>query len=270
LESRVEQRTAELQSANTQLQDEIRERRQAEESLRDLSGHLLRLRDEERRRLARELHDSTAQILGALVIGLERVVQVVSANDALKAQELLTQSCELAEKATAEVRTLSYLLHPPMLDDLGLEGVLPWYADGFSKRSGIRVSVNVQPGLGRFTRETELTLFRVVQEALTNIHRHSGSPTGEIAVSKDAHGVKLCVTDRGRGIPPGILQSARLGRAMMGVGIAGMGERVRHLNGRLEIESRGYGTSIKVMLPIDAVASPVQANGPDLNVLRTS
>jgi len=270
LESRVEQRTAELQSANTQLQDEIRERRQAEESLRDLSGHLLRLRDEERRRLARELHDSTAQILGALVIGLERVVQVVSANDTLKAQELLTQSCELAEKATAEVRTLSYLLHPPMLDDLGLEGVLPWYADGFSKRSGIRVSVNVQPGLGRFTRETELTLFRVVQEALTNIHRHSGSPTGEIAVSKDAHGVKLCVTDRGRGIPPDILESARLGRAMMGVGIAGMGERVRHLNGRLEIESRGYGTSIKVMLPIDAMASQVQANGPDFNVLRTS
>ena len=249
LELRVEQRTAELQLTNTRLEAEVRERRQAEESLRDLSGHLLRLRDEERRRLARELHDSTAQILGALAIGLERVVQLVSANDTVKAQELLTQSCDLAEKATAEIRTLSYLLHPPMLDDLGLEGVLPWFADGFSKRSGIRVSVNVEPGLGRFSREIELTLFRVVQEALTNIHRHSGSRTGEIAVSKDGHGVKLRVTDRGHGIQPDILESARLGRAMMGVGIAGMGERVRHLNGHLEIDSGGNGTSIKVNLP---------------------
>lgn len=249
LELRVEQRTAELQLTNTRLEAEVRERRQAEESLRDLSGHLLRLRDEERRRLARELHDSTAQILGALAIGLERVVQLVSANDTLKAQELLTQSCDLAEKATAEIRTLSYLLHPPMLDDLGLEGVLPWFADGFSKRSGIRVSVNVEPGLGRFSREIELTLFRVVQEALTNIHRHSGSPTGEIVVSKDGHGVELRVTDRGHGIQPDILESARLGRAMMGVGIPGMGERVRHLNGHLEIDSGGYGTSIRVTLP---------------------
>lgn len=249
LELRVEQRTAELQLTNTRLEAEVRERRQAEDSLRDLSGHLLRLRDEERRRLARELHDSTAQILGALAIGLERVVQLVSANDTVKAQELLTQSCDLAEKATAEIRTLSYLLHPPMLDDLGLEGVLPWFADGFSKRSGIRVSVNVEPGLGRFSREIELTLFRVVQEALTNIHRHSGSRTGEIAVSKDGYGVKLRVTDRGHGIQPDILESARLGRAMMGVGIAGMGERVRHLNGHLEIDSGGNGTSIKVNLP---------------------
>ncbi len=249
LELRVEQRTAELQLTNTRLKAEVRERRQAEESLRDLSGHLLRLRDDERRRLARELHDSTAQTLGALAIELDRAGQLVAAHDLLRAQERLAQGSELAEKATAEIRTLSYLLHPPILDDLGLEGVLPWYADGFSKRSGIQVSVDMEPGLGRFPREVELTLFRVVQEALSNIHRHSGSPTGEIAVSKDAQGVKLRITDRGQGIPREILKSARLGRSMTGVGMAGMGERVRHLNGHLEIDSGGYGTSIEVTLP---------------------
>ena len=167
-----------------------------------------------------------------------------------KLQKLLAQSTDLAEQATIEVRTLSYLLHPPLLDDLGLEGVLPWYAAGFSSRCGIRVNVELQPNLGRFSSETELTLFRVVQEALTNIHLHSGSPTADITVLKDANRVALWVTDHGRGIPPGTLGKDRNARAFIGVGIAGMQERIRQLEGVLEIESGDSGTRITVMLPI--------------------
>jgi signal transduction histidine kinase len=250
LELRVQERTAELQSINKELEAEIHERRQAEKSLHELSGRLLRLRDEEQRRIGRELHDSTAQILGALAINLERIQQLVLSGEISKLQKLLAQSTDLAEQATIEVRTLSYLLHPPLLDDLGLEGVLPWYAAGFSSRCGIRVNVELQPNLGRFSSETELTLFRVVQEALTNIHLHSGSPTADITVLKDANRVALWVTDHGRGIPPGTLGKDRNARAFVGVGIAGMQERIRQLEGVLEIESGDSGTRITVMLPI--------------------
>jgi len=250
LEFRVQERTAELQSTNKKLEAEIGERSQAEESLRDLSGRLLQSKDEEQRRIARELHDSTAQILGALAIDLEKIQQLLPNGDILKAQQLLARSSELVEGATAEIRTISYLLHPPMLDDLGLEGALRWYAAGFSNRSGIQVNVDVQKDLGRFPQELELTLFRLVQEALTNIHRHSGSPTADISVFRDAHQVKLRITDHGHGIRPGILEPVRDARAFVGVGIAGMRERVRQLGGRLEIESGNDGTSIKAMLPI--------------------
>ena len=160
-----------------------------------------------------------------LAIDLQKVQQLVPNGDILKAQELLAQSTELIEQATAEVRTVSYLLHPPILDEFGLEGVLPWYAAGFSSRSGIQVNVDVQPDLGRFPHELELTLFRIVQEALTNIHRHSGSPTADITVFRDAHRVTLQITDHGRGIPPGTLEPAGNARAIVGVGIAGMRER---------------------------------------------
>jgi signal transduction histidine kinase len=250
LELRVQERTAELQSINKQLQAEIHERRQAEESLQELSGRLLRLRDEEQRRIARELHDSTAQILGALTINLERVQQFVLSGEISKVQKLLAHSTDLAERATTEVRTLSYLLHPPLLDDLGLEGAVPWYAAGFSSRCRIRVSVEMQPHLGRFSNETELALFRVVQEALTNIHRHSDSPTAEITLFKDASRVTVRVTDHGRGMPPGTVGKEGGAKAFIGVGIAGMQERIRQLEGVLEIESGDSGTRITATLPI--------------------
>jgi len=259
LELRVQERTAELQSINKQLEAEIHERRQAEESLQELSGRLLRLRDEEQRRIARDLHDSTAQILGALTINLERVQQFVLSGKTSKLQKLLAQSADLAERATTEVRTLSYLLHPPLLDDLGLEGAVPWYAAGFSSRCGIRVGVEVQPHLGRFSSETELALFRVVQEALTNIHRHSGSSTADISLFKDANRVTLRVMDHGHGMPPGILGKEGNAKAFVGVGIAGMQERVRQLEGLLEIESGNNGTRITVMLPIGG-AKPVSGH----------
>lgn len=235
LEGRVFERTAQLEKANEAL---------------------LHVQDQERRRIARELHDSTVQIMGALAIDIEKIQQLVPAGDSTKARKLLADSSELVERATTELRTISYLLHPPILDDLGLEGVVPWYAAGFSSRSGIQVSVDVRPELGRFPHELELTLFRIVQEALTNVHRHSGSPTAEITVFRDALQVTLQITDHGRGIPPGVLEPARGARAVVGVGIAGMQERVRQLGGRLEIESADKGTSIRTILPISG-ATPV-------------
>jgi len=252
LESRVEQRTAELTFANKELEAQIRERKQAEESLQELSGRLLQLRDEEQRRIARELHDSTVQIMGALAIDLERLEKVISAGDTRKAPQLLADSSDLVERATTELRTISYLLHPPILDDLGLEGVLPWYAAGFSSRSGIKVNVKLQSNLRRLTHELELALFRIVQECLTNIHRHSGSPTAEITVSCDPHHVTLQIVDHGKGIPPGTLEQTGHPSALVGVGIAGMRERVRQLGGQLRIVSSNTGTTLTADLPIAA------------------
>ena len=156
---------------------------------------------------------------------------------------------ELVERATAELRTISFLLHPPILDDLGLEGVLPWYAAGFSSRSGIQVNVDVQKDLGRFPHELELTLFRILQEALTNVHRHSASSSVNITLFRDIDGVTLQVEDYGRGVPDETLKRLRTAKAVVGVGITGMRERVRQLGGRLEIESDDKGTLIKATLP---------------------
>lgn len=252
LEARVRERTAELESMNAKLEVEVNDRRQAEASLRDLSSGLLKLKDEEQRRIARELHDSTAQILGALAINLERLI---ASNDDPKAKKLLAESLDLLERATAEVRTISYLLHPPILDDLGLDGVLPWYANGFTNRSGIQVKLDMPPEFERLARELELTLFRIVQEALTNILRHSGSPTAHIILFRNAADVRLIVQDSGRGLPPEILAAVRNTRAVVGVGIAGMRERVRQLGGILEITSDSNGTTIDVTLPIEITKS---------------
>jgi signal transduction histidine kinase len=249
LESRVKQRTAELQLSNKALEAEIGERKEAEESLQELSRRLLQLRDEEQRRIARDLHDSTVQIMGALAIDLEKAQLLVPSGDRLRLQKLLAGSGELVERATSELRTISFLLHPPILDDLGLQSALAWYAKGFSSRSGIEVGVDVEKDLGRLPRELELTLFRIIQEALTNVHRHSASPTVEITVHRDVQGVTLQIADHGHGMPPGTAELVRNGRAVVGVGIAGMRERVRQLGGHLEIESGVNGTLIRATLP---------------------
>jgi signal transduction histidine kinase len=248
LELRVAERTAELQLSNQALATEIGERRWAQASLQELSGRLLRLRDEEQRRIARELHDGTVQTLGALAIGLEKIQQLIPGGDGPRVSKLLAESGEMVERVITELRTISYLLHPPMLDDLGLEDVLPWYAEGFASRSGISVSVDVQSNFGRLPHELELTLFRIVQEGLANIHRHSGSPTAEITLIRDAHQVTLQIADHGRGIPRGGVEGGN-GRVLMGVGIAGMRERVRQMRGSLEIESDAKGTLIRATLP---------------------
>jgi PAS domain S-box-containing protein len=233
---------------------DVTERKRAEKTLRELSGHLLRLRDAERRRIARELHDSTAQSLAALAMNLARVKEAGATLDA-SATRALTESLELAASCSREIRTLSYLLHPPLLDELGLAAALRWYADGFAQRSGIEVALEVAPELGRLHQEVELALFRVVQESLTNIHRHSGSSRAAIHVLAAASDVVLRVVDEGRGLPVAAGAEAESALAGVGVGIAGMRERIRQLGGRMEIRSGREGTTVEAVLPFLRSAS---------------
>jgi signal transduction histidine kinase len=179
----------------------------------------------------------------------------LGAKDLARLERLLAESGGFVEEVTQEIRTVSYLLHPPMLDDLGLEYVLPWYAAGFGQRSGIETTLDVQPDLGRLPCEIELTLFRTVQEALANVHRHSGSPRVAIALSLNAHDVTLEIRDQGRGLPRGVLDAvmgATQPVAPIGVGIAGMRERVRQLKGQMQISSTEGGTTIRTVLPVPA------------------
>ena len=225
------------------------ELRRAHGELQNLSARLLRVQDEERRRIARELHDSTSQMLGAAAISVERAQRMAQTSDYETLGHVLRESADLLNRVTLEIRTSSYLLHPPMLDEIGLEYALPSYAEGFSNRSGISVSLNIQPDLGRLPRDVELTLFRIAQEALTNIHHHSGSRTAFLTLLRDASSAILEIKDEGRGFSPGALESID-GR--LGVGITGMRERVRQLGGHLEIASDHRGTAIRAVLPLAA------------------
>ncbi len=247
----------------TSLQD-VTQRRKAEESLREVSGLLLRSQTEERRRISRELHDSTAQSLAALAINLGLVDRAAYVLDDV-ARRRLADSLELARQCCREIRTLSYLLHPPSLEEADLWSAVRWYAEGFTSRSGIHVDLTMPDDPGRLPQEVETALFRIVQESLANIHRHSGSRRARIRIAREAGRVTLVVRDdgrgmerasRGRGVRPvplaGSGRHAGPGRhAGLGVGITGMRERVRQLGGHIEIDSSDSGTSVTVMLPID-------------------
>jgi signal transduction histidine kinase len=224
---------------------DITERKDAEEALHALSGRLLRLEDQERRRLARELHDTTAQLVAALTMNLSVVSESADALSP-RARAAMAEAVTLADQCLRELRTVSYLLHPRELDELGLAYALSRYVDGFIERSGIRVDVEVPPDLGRLPQEVETTVFRLVQECLTNIHRHSGSSTARLRLTRGPSDLVLEVEDTGHGIP---------GDARSGVGIASMRERVQQLNGQLEIASHPGGTTIKATIPLSKVAA---------------
>jgi len=228
--------------------EDATDRKRAEQELRQLSGRLMRLQDEERRRIARELHDSTAQALAALLMNLG-AVQRSAARLGKKARQALAESLDLAKQCSQEVRTVSYLLHPPLLEELGLISALRHYVDGYTQRSGIRVELEAPPDFGRLPQEIELALFRVVQECLTNVHRHSGSPTARVRLAREFDGVRLEVRDEGRGIPPEKLGRAGQVLPGLGVGIAGMQERLRQLGGRLGIVSGDRGTTVTAIIP---------------------
>ena len=236
------------------LRQEIIERREAqrklydsEQSLRQLSKHLLRTQDEERRRIGRELHDSLGQSLAAMKINLDTLTVIVG-RDA--AAQKVAECIELAEIGIKEVRTISYLLYPPMLEEMGLKAAIPWYLDGFSARSGILTTFEVGAGFDRLSPDAELALFRVLQESLTNIHRHSGSPTAHIRLWTKEEMVRLEIKDRGKGLAPSLLeQSGEDWMGAPGVGLRGMHERMRQLGGRLELASTGEGTTLTAVIP---------------------
>ena len=246
LEDRVRERTAELEMKNLEL---VRQT----EVVRELSARLLQIQDEERRRIARELHDSVGQMLAAVNMNLAHVSREASSlsPDAAKA---LADNASLLEQISTEIRTISHLLHPPLLDEVGLESALQWYIDGFSERSKIQVALELPEDFGRLPRNLEITLFRVVQECLTNIHRHSGSSTAAIRVARSEKEVRLEVRDEGKGIPVETQTTLASGR-LSGVGLRGMHERLRQMGGHLDVQSNGRGTLVLATLPIEVVSA---------------
>jgi PAS domain S-box-containing protein len=232
---------------------DITERKRAEERLRLLSGQLLHLQDQERRRIARELHDSAGQILAALGMNLS-LVESENGNIAPCAAKAIQESVGLVQELSRELRTISHLLHPPLLDEVGLASGLRSYLDGFTERSKIRVDLELPEDLGRLPQDLETAIFRIVQECLTNIHRHSESPVASIRISRSDRQISLEVEDRGKGVPPEKREAMDSG-SMPGVGIRGMRERLRQLGGSLEINSDDRGTIVVARLPVASASS---------------
>lgn len=229
---------------------ELKERRQAESIVRNLSGRLLKIQDDERRRIARELHDSLGQMLTSLKMNLDHMVSHPANGD--MQHELLETCVSLAQQGIDETRTLSYLLHPPLLDEFGFASAAKWYIDGFVKRSKIDVAFDIATNFERMPEEIEIALFRILQESLTNIHRHSGSSTAEIVAERTPSQVVLRIIDHGKGISPELLAKFRRTRGGVGVGLAGMRERVEELGGQLEIRSGEQLTALEVAIPVGA------------------
>ena len=218
--------------------------RDSEKSLRNLTGRLLQLQDEERRRFSRELHDSLGQYLAAAKMNLDMF------SNSQPADRLLSEAIQLLDQSIAETRTISHLLHPPLLDEAGFSSAAKWYLDGFAQRSGIAVKMDLPDDVDRLPKAIELGLFRVLQESLTNIHRHSGSSKAEIALKLSPDRVILEVRDFGKGIPQDLLKNFQAKGTNFGVGLAGMRERLRELGGQLDIQSRASGTLVSVTMPL--------------------
>jgi signal transduction histidine kinase len=247
LERRVLERTLEITKVNSDLRREITERLNAENSLRQLSQKVVRLQDEERRRIARELHDSAGQYLSAVTLTLGQLARRL-ATSGDRNKQLVQEALDLVGDCIREVRTMSYLLHPPVLDDFGLASALRWYVEGFSMRSGITVRLDLDEELPRFPSEIETALFRIVQEGLTNVHRHSGGQKACVELKASAQHISTTITDDGHGMTTDMLSNVIKGQG--GVGLTGMYERVKKLGGRMHIDSGALGTTIKAELPI--------------------
>jgi signal transduction histidine kinase len=226
------------------LMDQVAARSRAELAQRVLSAKVLTLQDEERRKFARELHDSVGQHLAATKMAVSTLQAKLPGDTTL-------QDCiKLLDDSISETRTISHLLHPPLLDEAGLNSASRWFVEGFGKRSGIDVNLDIHDGASRLPEATELVLFRVLQESLTNVHRHSGAKRADVSLQTTGNQMILRVRDYGRGMPPAVVQSLREDGSGGGVGLAGMTERIREIGGRLEINSSAIGTEIVARVPV--------------------
>jgi signal transduction histidine kinase len=228
LEVRVQERTAALEEKSSQI--------------RRLSAHLMKVQDEERRKIARELHDSTGQYLAMLNINLMRISKLEEIKSA-SAQQLVAESVAITKELTSHLRTVSYLLHPPLLDEVGLTSALRWYVEGFSNRSNINVNLIASDEFGRLSGDLEIAIFRMVQECLTNVHRHSGSESATVELRREAGKVHLTVQDAGTKFRDGMTSVAP------GTGILGMRERARQLNGDMQVSFLSSGTVVNITVP---------------------
>jgi signal transduction histidine kinase len=248
LEGRIEEHALQLDTAH--------------QHVRDLTGQVLHLQDDERRRIARELHDSVGQSLAALGMNLSAVEASIKGTIARLAETVspVTDSAAMVKEMSSEIRTISYLLHPPMLDEAGLVPAVRWYLQGFSERSNIAVDLDMLESFERLPRDLETTIFRLVQECLTNIHRHSDSRVATIRISRMDEHVEVEVRDQGKGIPQEKL-SEMISSGTAGVGIGGMRERARQLGGTLEVKSEGEGrgTTVLARLPVGSVSNANEA-----------
>jgi signal transduction histidine kinase len=229
---------------------DISERKRTEEYLHQLTARLFKLQDEERRRIARELHDQTSQNLAAIAVNHARLLQNKSIQEP-KVRRIIEDCQMLGEQALKEIRTLSFLLHPPLLDEAGLVSALRWYINGFAKRSGLVVDLIMSGKPERLPSDVEIALFRIVQESLTNIHRHSGSNTASITLQRKDDAVILEIKDQGRGLSSEQVLSANDEIGELGVGIPGMRQRMRQLGGNLEVNSSALGTTIRASVPLN-------------------
>jgi len=256
LEQRVKERTFELSRTNDELTREIKERERAESDLRSLSAKVLTIQDEERRRFARDLHDGVGQTLTAALMGIS---QATSCPEPLPTacQSGLRDVEDLLQQAVQEVRTVSHLLHPPLLDESGLLSAVRWYAEGFSKRSGIKLTLELDEQTDRFGPDVETGLFRIIQEALTNVHRHSQAEAVHIKITAKSGRLTLRIQDSGKGIPSEALRMTPNGR--QGVGLSGMRERSALLGGTFAVETNSRGTLIEVSVPLQIPKSFLSA-----------
>ena len=240
-----------LSQAHSELETLILKRT---EELQKLSQRLLKVQDEERRKIARDLHDSTGQTLTALKLSISVLQEDCKAEPARLA--ILYDIVQLTDQALEEIRTMSYLLHPPLLDEVGFACAAEWFIEGFAKRSRISVKADIANSRVRLPKRVELTLFRVLQESLTNVHRHSGASEASIHFQHQDEVVVLEIRDFGKGIPEERLRMLDGVSAETGVGLAGMRERLHELDGTLEIESDGHGTSVRATVPLYAKSLP--------------
>jgi signal transduction histidine kinase len=237
------------------------ELRRKTQQLEMLNARMTALRDEERRRIARELHDSVGQLLAA--IGMNSILlQAESHKLSPDAANRISENAAMVEEASKQIRTISHLLHPPLLDEVGLASALQWYVEGFSERSKIDAKLDIPQKFAGLSKEMELSIFRVVQECLTNIHRHAGSPTAGIRIVQDDACLRVEIEDAGKGIPDEKKSAFRLS-AHTGVGLGGMRERLRQLGGTLEVQSNGRGTRVTAILPV--LGTTAAAAGPEVS-----